>query len=68
MNDKINKRKIPDYVKTHDSVMNNIEGLLSCLYGIDYLDYCDTEEYNKASSALYSFFYELSKTDEEKQA
>ena len=68
MSKKKKERRLEDYSKTHDSVMNNIEGLLSSFYDIDYMEYCDTDEYKKASDALYLFFYELSKTDEEKQA
>lgn len=59
------KEKVEDYAKTHDSVMNNIESILSCLYDIEYLDYCDTEEYEKASGALFEFFYSLSKEKKE---
>ncbi len=33
------KNKVEDYAKTHDSVMNNIESILSCLYNIEYSDY-----------------------------
>lgn len=66
MSKKKKECRLDDYIKTHDSVMNNIEGILSSLYGIDYLEYCDTPEYEAASKALYLFFYELSKTDEEK--
>ncbi len=61
-------RKVFDYEKTHDGVMNNIESLVGYNSSLTYLDYCDTKEYRECSKAIYNFFTALeedSLTEEE---
>jgi len=43
------------YEKTHDGVMNNIESLVDTLYGLDFLDYSDTKEYQEMAHSIFIF-------------
>lgn len=43
------------YEKTHDGVMNNIESLTDSLYGLDFLDYPDTKEYQDMAHSILMF-------------
>lgn len=43
------------YEKTHDGVMNNIESLTDSLYGLDFLDYSDTKEYQDMAHSIFIF-------------
>lgn len=51
------------YEKTHDGVMNNIESLTDSLYGLDFLDYSDTKEYQDMAHSIFMFL----KAAEEKE-
>lgn len=43
------------YEKTHDGVMNNIESLTDSLYGLDFLDYSGTKEYQDMVRSIFMF-------------
>ena len=43
------------YEKTHDGIMNNIESLVGSLYGLGFLDYSDTKEYQDMAHSIFIF-------------
>lgn len=43
------------YEKTHDGVMNNIESLTDSLYGLGFLDYSGTKEYQDMARSIFMF-------------
>ena len=42
------------FEKTHDSIMNNLESLISFMYDVEFMDMVDTKEYMSASASIYS--------------
>lgn len=56
-----------DYAKLHDSVMNNIESILS-MYDFEWSEYSNRKSYDNASTALFDFFKDLSENPENKEA
>lgn len=43
------------YEKSHDGVMNYLESTTQFLYGLDYLEYCNSVQYLEMSKVIYKF-------------